>query len=124
MLAVYLSPLYILVNVYIFWRLIQWLSACHGLFGKRPVRVAAGLVYLFFATSLLVGFFLPAGSLQRFFKSAGNYWLGVLLYAVLVLACAGWSALPSGCCAAAGGAGRRRKRRARKTGLWSGGGGR
>lgn len=88
MLAVYLSPLYILVNVYIFWRLIQWLSACHGLFGKRPVRVAAGLVYLFFATSLLVGFFLPAGSLQRFFKSAGNYWLGVLLYAVLVLACA------------------------------------
>ena len=87
MLAIYLSPLYILVNIYIFWRLTQWLSVCHGLFGSRPARIVSGLMYLFFATSLLVGFFLPAGSLQRFFKSVGNYWLGVLLYALLILAC-------------------------------------
>ena len=86
MLAVYLSPLYILVNAYIFWRLIQWLTACCGGFKRLPARIGAGIVYLFFATSLLVGFLLPAGGAQRFFKSVGNYWLGVLLYTVLVLA--------------------------------------
>lgn len=43
-------------------------------------------MYAFFATSLLIGFFLPAGKAQRFFKSVGNYWLGVLLYVILAVA--------------------------------------
>lgn len=88
MLAIYLSPLYILVNAYIFFRMLRWLGACHGALKKRPVQVGFCLVYLFFATSPLTGFLLPAGKAQRFFKSAGNYWLGVLLYAILVVAAA------------------------------------
>lgn len=87
MLAVYLSPLYILVNLYIFWRLAGWLKACRPGLGSRPVLAAAGLVYLFFAVSILTGFLVPAGPWQRFFKSLGNYWMGVLLYTILVLLC-------------------------------------
>lgn len=88
MLAIYLSPLYILINLYLFFRMLGWLGACHGALKRRPVRILFCVVYLFFATSLLTGFFLPPGDAQRFFKSIGNYWMGVLLYAILVTAAA------------------------------------
>lgn len=88
MLAVYLSPLYLLINGYLLWRLIHWMGACHHFFKKKAVRAGIVALYLFFALALLVGFFLPPGSLQRFFKSVGNYWIGVLLYGVLSVAIA------------------------------------
>ena len=67
--------------------MIQWLGACHGSMKRLPARIAAAVVYIFFAASPLTGFLLPAGPWQRFFKSIGNYWLGVLLYTVLALVC-------------------------------------
>lgn len=85
MLAIYLSPIYILVNLYMFRWLIRWMGACHHWFQKKWMRVGAAGVYFFMAFSLLIGFLLPAGQLQRFFKSLGNYWLGVLLYAILAV---------------------------------------
>ena len=32
-----------------------------------------------------VGFFLPSGVVKRFFVKVGNYWLGILLYTILVV---------------------------------------
>lgn len=85
MLAIYLSPVYILLNLYIFRWLIRWMGACHHHFRKKRMRVLTAGVYLFFALAILVGFLLPAGQWQRFFKSVGNYWLGVLLYVIFVI---------------------------------------
>lgn len=42
-------------------------------------------VYLFFASAMGVGFFLPSGVVKRFFVKVGNYWLGILLYTILVV---------------------------------------
>jgi predicted MPP superfamily phosphohydrolase len=46
------------------------------------------MVYLFFASAMGVGFFLPSGGVKRFFVKIGNYWLGVLLYTILVVGAA------------------------------------
>ena len=86
MLAVYLFPLYILVNVYIFWRLLGWMGACCGVSPRRFLRLAAALAYACIALTPLIGFLLPAGQGKRFFTSAGYYWMGVLLYGILFLA--------------------------------------
>ena len=55
---------------------------------KLSVRIAVGIVYLFFSSALLVGFLLTPGPRQKFVKSVGNYWLGAFLYIVLALTCA------------------------------------
>lgn len=88
MAAVYLAPLYILVNVYIFYRLICWLGAISPFFKKRWPLALMVAVYLFLASAMLIGFLLPHGRPEWLLKQIGNYWLGVLLYAVLTLACA------------------------------------
>lgn len=85
MLAIYLSPIYILLNLYIIRWLIWWMSACSRHFKKKWVRAAVIVIYAFFALSLLTGFLLPVGKAQRFMKLIGNYWLGVLLYVILTV---------------------------------------
>lgn len=83
MLAVYLSPVYVLANVYLLIRMQRWLGACSPLFRKKGLRVVVSLVYIFLAASLLIAFFLPSGPVRRILKLISNYWLGILLYSLL-----------------------------------------
>lgn len=85
MLAIYLSPLYIIVHILCMLWLIRWLKNVHKLFRKRFVQVLVALIYWFFALSMLIGFLLPHGRWERFFKLIGNYFLGITLYEVIVL---------------------------------------
>lgn len=85
MLAVILSPLYFLVNAYIIRWIIRWLSTCRHEFRRFRARLIVSTVYLFFASAMGVGFFLPPGAVKRFFVKIGNYWLGILLYTILVV---------------------------------------
>lgn len=86
MVAIFLSPIYILVNFYILGWGIRWMSACHHCFKKRWVRAVIIGAYIFIASSLLTAFLLPPSGLQRFFKVLSNYWLGTLLYIILTVA--------------------------------------
>lgn len=88
MLAVYLSPVYIIVIVCLMLQIQNWLGACHPVFRKPWVRIANSLVYLFLASSVLIAFFLPAGRVRRILKLISNYWLGILLYLFLVVVAA------------------------------------
>lgn len=85
MTALLLSPFYILFNIYIAWRLLGWLAACHRNLKKRPVRIAVTGVYGFLALSILIAFLLPPSSLQRLLKLISNYWLGTFLYILLTV---------------------------------------
>ena len=67
MIAVFLSPVYILVNIYLIRWLFRWLKAVHPCLGKRRVKILISVIYLFFASALLAGFLLPAGEAKRFF---------------------------------------------------------
>lgn len=85
MIAVYLSPLYVVVNVYILYWIIYWLTACHGIFRKKFLRIVVCFIYAIVALSILVGFFGLPGEAKRTVKLLGNYWLGILEYTVIVV---------------------------------------
>ena len=53
MLAVYLSPLYLAVNLYLLHRIFTWLTDIHPFFEKRAVRIVLGICYFFVAFSML-----------------------------------------------------------------------
>ena len=57
MLAIYLSPIYILLNLYIMRWLIWWDECLAAdILRKKWVRAAVIVIYAFFALSLLTGF--------------------------------------------------------------------
>lgn len=85
MIAILLSPIYILLNVYLLLRIMHWLGACHHICEHPAVKIIFTIIYALLATSLLTGFLLPEGMLRHALRSIGNYWLGVLLYLSLTI---------------------------------------
>lgn len=85
MIAIFLSPIYILINFYIARWLLSWMQACNKHFNQRRIRVLVITIYTFFASALVIGFLLPPSPLERVMKLIGNYWLGVLLYIILTV---------------------------------------
>ena len=78
MLAVILSPLYILVHLYIARWMYRWVKRCLRIDSHQYFKwfwFAAVVVYLLFAAAMGVGFLLPTGPVKRFFVRSGNYWL-------------------------------------------------
>ena len=86
MTAIFLAPVYILVNVYIFWRVTGWLKVGFPALQTRGGVLASAAVYSFFALSFLIAFLMPPQTAAcRVMKQIGNYWLGVLLYMILII---------------------------------------
>ena len=85
MLAVFLSPIYLLFQAYILLWLYAWADSCspalHSLFFRIPVTV----LYLFFAVSPLTGFLITKEPLHHFLRVISNYWLGTLEYILLFI---------------------------------------
>src|SRR5699024_12691092 len=77
MIAVFLSPVYILVNIYLIRWLFRWLKAVHPCLGKRRVKILISVIYLFFASALLAGFLMPAVYEQSYVMHLSNYCVGV-----------------------------------------------
>lgn len=91
--ALYLLPLYLLLCIYILYRLVLWLSACHPIFKRKGLRLVIAAAYFIPVTALGVGFLLPEGGMKRVFTQIGNYWIGILAYSVLILLIAEGSGL-------------------------------
>ena len=85
MIAVCLSPLYLLLCAYVFYRLQTWLERCLPWLGRKRVRIPVAVAYAFVAFSILTAFLLEPSPVKRFFKQFSNTWLGLLLYALLVI---------------------------------------
>lgn len=85
MIAMYLLPVYIVINYYLYRRILKWFYICHDFFKKKYFKYILLGVYIFFAVSAIVGFLLPSGSMRRLFINIGNYWLGFLLYLFLTI---------------------------------------
>lgn len=85
MIAILLSPFYILINFYIARWLLSWMQACSKHFNNKKIRILIIVIYTFFASAMIIGFLLPSNALGRLMKLIGNYWLGVLLYVVLTV---------------------------------------
>lgn len=85
MIAVLLSPLYILVTLYLLRWNLWWFSACGAFFRKKWFRIFYSVFFLFISLSLVIAFFIREPSLKWFFKHLSNYWLGTLLYIALAV---------------------------------------
>lgn len=80
-----LAPIYIAANVYLFIRIMNWIAVWFPLFLRKNHWIVPVVVYSVFALSFLIAFILPQCGLQRLFKIIGNYWLGVLVYIMLIV---------------------------------------
>ena len=85
MAAIYLAPFYLLVCIYILLRSLHWFQVLHTVFQNVWVCRGIGLVYLFVVFSILIAFMAPDSGFRRFMKLLSNYWLGVLVYAIMTL---------------------------------------
>ena len=87
MAALFLAPLYILINFYVVQWMIRWMGTCHRLFQTMAFRVSFVGIYILLATALLTGFLIKKPAwLHRILKHIGNYFLGTFIYILLVIA--------------------------------------
>ncbi len=87
MIAIYLSPLYLALNVFILIKLMRWLHICVPATKNKGITILISALFLFVTFSILIAFLLPPGLLQRILKLLSNYWLGTLVYITLFLLC-------------------------------------
>ena len=85
MIAVFLSPFYIAMNIYIVIRLLRWLGACHTRLEHPAVWAAVITVYAFFALSPVTGMLITADPVHSWLKYITNYWTGILLIGAVAL---------------------------------------
>ena len=86
MFAIYLAPVYILLNLYVLRWSYLWIGNCHHLFQSTVFRVILAIVYVLISTTPLTGFLIkkPA-SLHRILKVTSNYFLGIFMYILMIV---------------------------------------
>lgn len=86
MIAIFLAPFYILLNLYLARWVLRWTGACHHLCGTKGLRAAFILLYALIASAPLTGFLVQSPyALRQFLRQVGNYWFGWMLYLVLAV---------------------------------------
>lgn len=87
--AIYLSPLYVLVLVYFARRSLRWMRACHGIAERKWFKITVITVYTLLASGVGVAVLLPQGTqMHRAVKLVSNYWLGIFAYIIMFTAAA------------------------------------
>ncbi|MGF7016478.1 putative MPP superfamily phosphohydrolase [Lachnospiraceae bacterium PF1-21] len=81
MIALFLAPLYILLNFYLARWLLRWMGACTKHFRRRGLQIFIVVVYCFISSSILTAFLLP----WRWLKYVANTWFGTACYILLTV---------------------------------------
>lgn len=86
MIAIYLAPVYLLLNLYILRWAYLWMGTCHSILRTLGFRLIFAVIYVLLSTSLLTGFLIKnPKSLHRMLKITGNYFLGIFLYTLVII---------------------------------------
>lgn len=86
MIAIYLSPIYLLLNLYILRWAYLWMGTRHSILRTLGFRLIFAVIYVLLSTSLLTGFLIKnPKSLHRMLKITGNYFLGIFLYTLVII---------------------------------------
>lgn len=86
MIAIYLSPIYLLLNLYILRWAYLWMGTCHSILRTLGFQLIFAVIYVLLSTSLLTGFLIKnPKSLHRMLKITGNYFLGIFLYTLVII---------------------------------------
>ncbi|MDD6614798.1 MAG: metallophosphoesterase [Lachnospiraceae bacterium] len=84
MAAVFLSPLYLLLNAYLVFRMLQWFRTLSGFMGTLWFVVPFLAFYILLCLTPLTAV-LFHGRLQILTRRISNYWLGILMYFLILL---------------------------------------
>ena len=86
MLAIFLAPIYILLNIYVLRWGYLWIGNCHHLFQSRIFRIILTVIYTLIALTPLTGFLIRKPAfLHRILKITSNYFLGIFMYILMLL---------------------------------------
>lgn len=80
MIAIYLSPIYILLHLYLVRWLLKWLQILHPIFYKKYIKIIIICLVVFIASPLAITVLLPAGNLKSIIYRIGFLWLGTLIF--------------------------------------------
>ena len=86
MLALFLAPVYILLNIYVLRWGYLWIGNCHHLFQSMIFPLILTVFYTLVALTPLTGFLIRKPAfLHRILKITSNYFLGIFMYILMVL---------------------------------------
>lgn len=84
MIAVFLSPLYLLLNAYLVYRMLRWFVTLNSFLGKPGFVIPFLILYVLLCLTPLAGALLKK-RLQAVTKRISNYWLGILMYLLMFI---------------------------------------
>lgn len=82
--AVLLSPLYVLLNLYLISRMLLWFGTLHSFLGTPWFIVPFLICYILIALSPLAAAF-GHGKFKQISRTVSNYWIGTLMYMLIFL---------------------------------------
>lgn len=85
LIVLILTPIYILLNVYIFIRLMRFFKAIHEKLNHPVVWIISIAAYVFFMLTPLAGYLIKREPYHHMLRAMSNYWLGVLAIAAITL---------------------------------------
>ena len=88
MLGLVLFPFYLLFNYFLYRLIIKWLNTLNKFFHYKFFRYLILTIQFILVMCPIIGFLLPSGYLRRIFQFLGNYYLGIMIYAGMILLCA------------------------------------
>ena len=86
MIFLFLLPPYLAAVIYMLVRFFHWLKNCHHRLAWKRVKIPFTVVYIAFALSPLLAFFLPKSPFAVVVRRASTYWIGVLMYSAMAVA--------------------------------------
>lgn len=81
MVAVFLAPIYLALNAYVFIWFRRYMTACFHVFQKWQFGLSMLIIYSFFALSLLFAFLWPV----RWLKQMSNIWFGMAAFILVTV---------------------------------------
>lgn len=85
MIFLLLLPGYLLVNIYVGWRLMRWLWSISPALKKPAVTVPAWLLFGLLVYSPMLALMLPRSAVAIIIRRLSTYWMGIMLYSLMAI---------------------------------------
>ena len=85
MLIAFMGLAFILLSVYVLWRIIHWLKGVASCFKHLWTQALIFFGYIILSSTIFLGSLLPRSEIQIFIKKISNYWLGTFIFIIFFL---------------------------------------
>lgn len=85
MIALYIAPAFVLLNVWFLVMFLRWAGLTIPILKSWIFRILFSLFFLFGTFSIGIAFLMPVGAPQKWMKFLGNVWIGVDVFTLLIL---------------------------------------